>query len=325
MASYHDDDPDLEPSRYFDLWKARNNEMPYVYTTDGLNYYDDSVGGFQRPPDAPPFVEDEPPGTPRKPPKKNPPPADKGKGGKSSNASASSKAPAPYVVPKVPNIPIPTYAPFLFQPLKTYAPNTGIRTSEEQLLQKMLDSPGMSDTVVSQMKEKQKGTLLDMQNQAQTEARGNAARRNAFGGLDTRLSDIQQDTIGAISGNYRDIDIAKVIQDRDDQEAALAAANAFNTQRLGEYLNLEDLNLKHQGMQADENYRGYGSEASKSTELFGRWLSEQGLRLGAQGQAFTQWLQNEGLLLELEKFSANKGQFDQQFSLMLAQFLAGGG
>lgn len=150
------------------------------------------------------------------------------------------------------------------------------RAKASGLIDKFLGETSMNPAVVAQMKEGQKGSILSMAQQAKQGAAQDAARR---GVAPRGVSGIDSKAIGDISKSYRDIDIAKAVQDRTDERDAVGMASAFRKGNLDEFLAGEALGMDRNRFNADERFRGYG--AARDTENFN---ADQGFR-GYQSRA----------------------------------------
>lgn len=237
----------------------------------------------------------------------------------------SRPAPDPYVYEPYEGSAPPDYNPYDYAPHNPYeAP--GYRDAQDEIIRRILESGGsMNPTVVAQIKEGQKDTVLDMQSQLTQQLTQDAARRGVAGGgsFQGTLRDVGLAGIGDISRSYRDTDINAVKTNRQDELDAIDAANGTDRLRFDEYLGEEGLKFDRERAQAGEGQFAHDAATKKSGEEFNRYLATQGLKLSAKEQEYLNWLREEGLLQDYARMLQGGSEFDRTLQLAIARFLAG--
>lgn len=180
-----------------------------------------------------------------------------------------------------------------------------IQGSTEALIQQILGNPlSMSDQNVNALKEQQKEQALQVQQQMQAQAAQSAASRGLAPGSgflatqDRRAGDATQ---ASLLGSYRDIDLAKMVQDQQDRAAAAQLGDQYLSSQMGRATQgyqatlagqqlreqtgqaaSEDARLRAalgadvQGRNLDELFRGYQSQASGREFDFAREQAQAG-------------------------------------------------
>lgn len=112
------------------------------------------------------------------------------------------------------------------------APAPGTENATQALVNQLLANPHtLNDQSVGAMKEKQKEDALMMMQQRLDPMRHDAAMRGVNGApLEQQAN---QDFMESLLGSYRDIDLAKTAQDRQDELGAIAAGNQFTEGQFG--------------------------------------------------------------------------------------------
>lgn len=265
---------------------------------------------------------------------------------------------ATYYADNLGNTPFSTYqgAQFNAQGMPTYAPGSvglpqlsgyqpgqisqftgpnqqAIQGSTEALIQQILNNPlSMSDQNVAGLKEQQKETILALQRQAMEQAAQSAASRGlapgsgALAGLERRIGDQGR---ADLTGAYRDIDLAKMVQDQQDRMGAAQLGDQFLSSQLGRATQgyqatlagqqareqtqqsaADDarmraaLGLEAQRTNLDEGFRGYQSQAAarqfgfdqeraQSDENFRGFQSQQDAEKNALARAIQQATLNQ--------------------------------
>jgi hypothetical protein len=170
----------------------------------------------------------------------------------------------------LPTTPLPTYTPYQF------GDRTGILDGQTALLKSILANPhSMTDQGVEQLKQRSIEGSMSMQDQlAQQLAQRYASQGTAGGGrhaseqgrLGTALA-------GDVLNSNREIDIARMQQNRADELNAVGAGGSYLQQQLA-----------HQMAQAGENQMGFGSQADAVRFALESALAQGNLDLGYQGQ-----------------------------------------
>lgn len=193
--------------------------------------------------------------------------------------------------------------------------------SQTALINRILANPeSMSPQMVAQLKGVQQDSATSMAKQLQDQLGENVASRGLSSGggfANSNARRIGENSISQILGANRDIDIQKAQTDRSDQLNALGAASdvmsgqmnrasqgyqntlAGQSAQAGEgkfttqsNLDRNSQDLQRQGMQADENYRGWGSQKSLDDAAFQRAMGQEGLNQAGADSKFRQYGQD---------------------------------
>jgi hypothetical protein len=131
---------------------------------------------------------------------------------------------------------------------------------QRQLIEQVLRNPHtMNDQVVAQLKERQKESADSIRNQTQGAATSRAAARGVLGGGTNEAQNgrIASDFGEHLLGAYRDIDIARVGQDRADELGALQASDTLLNSGFGRAADSYRNTLAGQSAQEQANqYQG---------------------------------------------------------------------
>lgn len=162
-----------------------------------------------------------------------------------------------FQVPKGPS----TAAPPAFVPGEFEVPEQRQATSD--LISRLLSEEALSPSVVAQLKESQKSTILGGAQQLRQQFLQDAASRGVSRGgrAGAGVRDIAFRSLGDVSKSFRDIDIERARSGRADQLAAVQASRGFQQDLLNEFLRKEELKFA-------------GSESALQ-----RFLSTEGLGL----------------------------------------------
>jgi hypothetical protein len=220
--------------------------------------------------------------------------------------------------------------------------------------------------VLGALKEKQKEAALLMQQQNLGAAQQGAAGRGFGGGgsLDGIQAAIRGNTGNQVLNSNRDLDIAAASQNRQDILNALGAADsvlggqmnrasqAYGNTLAGQSAQAGDtrsvsqdaiaraiagtdqnlaasqLNLQKEGMQSDENFRGFQSTRSAQDAALQRSLSQFGVNDAAHDSdrsdialQLQQELGRGGMALDRTRIEENQRQFNENNQLNILQFL----
>jgi hypothetical protein len=186
--------------------------------------------------------------------------------------------------------------------LGTYNPmQIGQFTAANGLIQQLLANPhSMSAQGVGQLKQRQMEDAMAMQQQLSGQMAQRYASRGTMGGgsfgADGRR--LGADTMETILGGNRDIDIAKMQQDRADELGVIGAAqDVYKT------------GLAGQMAQSDENRFGFTSKQDAIKFALNRALEEQRLAQGSRG-----------LDIDQQRVSNQNSQFGLSHQLSQKQF-----
>lgn len=203
-----------------------------------------------------------------------------------------------------------------------------IQGSTEALIQQILNNPlSMSDQNVAGLKEQQKAQILAMQRQGMEQAAQSAASRGlapGSGALAGRERRIEDQGRADLTGAYRDIDLAKMVQDQQDRTGAAQLGDSYLSSQMGRATQgyqatlagqqlreqtgqaaADDARLRAaldidvQGRNLDERFRGHQSEAdarkfgfdverAQADEGFRGFQSEQDAQKNALQRAISQ-------------------------------------
>lgn len=238
---------------------------------------------------------------------------------------------------------------------------------QTQRMNEMLRNPEtLSPQVLAALKEKQKEAALMMEQQGLQSAQQNAASRG-FGGNGS-LQGIEQairgNTSNQILNSNRDLDIAAATQNRQDLINALGASDSVLSGQMGRatqgygatlagqgaqagdtrsvsqdaiaravqgndaMLRAQGLNLQKEGMQMDENFRGYTSERGAQDAALQRVLAQFGINEAKHNSdrsdnalSLNAELGRGGLELDNKRLTETGRQFNEGHQLNILQFL----
>jgi len=240
---------------------------------------------------------------------------------------------------------------------------------QNSLMQAILGNPEtLGPQQLAQLKEKQKEAALMQEQQGLALAQQFAAQRGTTNGaaLAGLLSQIRGETGNSIITGNRDLDLAAMQQNRADQLAALGmsdslmsgqmsrASQGFQNTLAGQSAQAQDtrsvaqdaisraitghdanlasagMGLQKEGMQADENFRQFGTERSAQDADLQRILQQFGVNSGVRDShradealALNRELGHGGLSIDQQRLAQQGSQFDQSFGLDVLGFLDG--
>lgn len=184
--------------------------------------------------------------------------------------------------------------------------NPMLDSQQLSMVQRMLSTPEtMTPEAVAALKAKQMETAMALQSQQLRGIQGNAAARGVTGGGNqfAQSNVVRNQTGQNILGAYRDIDLAKLEQDRLDQVQALDVANQFQNSQLNRAATGYQTQL--QGQTAREAVRSDAANSGQRAQQLGlQWL------LGSQG-----------IGLDQDRLAQQADQFNKGYGLDIAQFL----
>jgi hypothetical protein len=203
--------------------------------------------------------------------------------------------------------------------------HAGIRTGTQSLVQNVLNNPhSMNEGAVQGMREQQKELAGQLQRDQLSGAQQDAARRG-FGGVAQPLQNrIQDQFTSQLMGSYRDIDLAKVAQDRQDELAAMQAGDAFMNNDLQRSTQGYQTTLS--GQMAQEQLRQ--QQAASEMDVASMMDRRQQMEAAEQQIAYQNELSRQGMLgnfgmnvAQLQEgqrqfglnFGENQRQFNQNF------------
>jgi hypothetical protein len=239
------------------------------------------------------------------------------------------------------------------------APNQqGIDNQQQQMIQNMLSNPHtMNDQAVAALKAKQQETALALQRSQLGNVDAGAAARGVTGGgpQAAQQNQVRNQTGQNILSSYRDIDLAKLEQDRLDEVGALNSANQFQnsqmnrgvqgynatlagqTAREGVAVDAANSAQRAEGMRlgqdqanANEQWQKYQSLGNQDAQNLGVWNQQNSnyfnlldgnqrqQQIGLQG-----WLGAQGIGLDRDRLDTSKDQFNKGYGLDIANFLEG--
>tara|TARA_R110002020_G_scaffold28193_4_gene90181 strand:- start:568 stop:2031 length:1464 start_codon:yes stop_codon:yes gene_type:complete len=255
-----------------------------------------------------------------------------------------------YTAGQVPMDRLSTYDPYAISqdPISTYDHQRGtysqflnpnlsnVQQPAEDVMRQVLSERVMSDDVVGMMREQQKEQALAQQEQMLQQMGAGAAARGTYGGGRqlAREADIRQGTSDQLIRGARDLQVQQAQANRQDELAALGAAEQFLTGRTGRETEMfrtrlggetaqeaalqeaarsdqaaAALGLTREQAQAMENYRGHQSQVDAQRDFYQRFLDQEKLNQEQAQQALRdymgrgqldigrmdQWLDHQGL------------------------------
>jgi hypothetical protein len=189
------------------------------------------------------------------------------------------------------------------------APPPGMRPGADALLDQILANPRtLDETAVNQMKMASKETALQQFNDLQGAAQADRAARgfsNQGGVAQGQGRELRQGLVNSLINSNRDIDLAAVEQNRQDELNALGAAQAA------------------QGM--DLQAWGMGEQTLQNAAQLGLAGAEfdYGQRRDDRNMALQEYLGRQGVGLDDKRITQQGDQFKQSLALDLARFLEG--
>ena len=213
---------------------------------------------------------------------------------------------------------------------------SSVQQPAEGVMRQVLSERVMSDDVVGMMREQQKEQALAQQEQMLQQMGAGAAARGTYGGGRqlAREADIRQGTSDQLLRGARDLNVQQAQANRQDELAALGAAEQFLTGRTGRETEMfrtrlggetaqeaalqeaarsdqaaAALGLTREQAQAMENYRQHQSQVDAQRDFYGRFMDQETLNEKQAQQALRdymgrgqldigrmdQWLDHQGL------------------------------
>lgn len=199
----------------------------------------------------------------------------------------------------LPTTALPTYTGYNFDD------QSGVNSGQTALLNQLLANPhSMNDAGVGALKQKQMEDAMSMKDQLAQQLAQQYAGRGTMGGggFASQNQRLGTSMAGDILNSNRDIDIARMQQDRTDELGVLGASGNYMQGQLAQQL-----------AQAGENHTAFGSRSDAV-----KFALDQALAQGNLDNAF-QNRQNQN-----DQFYASLGQNNNQFnaSQTLSQLLA---
>ena len=209
--------------------------------------------------------------------------------------------------------------------------NAAIQGQMSGLMQAILANPQtMNPTAVAQMKERNKEANLNAQTQLQQQLQQNQVGRNTAGGgyAQALQRQLGSDTMGNVITGNRDIDLAALDRNRQDELNALQAGQGFLTNTADRGIAEYQARLAGEQLQAgdarnvsqDALQRALaGFDTSMQSAQFGR----QGEQMGAD-EAFRSYqsqlgAQQADIERALQQFGVNQGQFGSNLQAELGR------
>lgn len=185
-----------------------------------------------------------------------------------------------------------------------------VNSQQKQAVMDALLNPSMSATNVAQLKEREKEQALAMQEQLLSQAMQRGASRGTVGGgytagLERRIG---SDALNSIIGSNREVDLAKMTQDRKDLIDAVGLAETYQQGTFGRGMGEADQRLKTEMSQ--EDLRKYAAQQGldaaelnfdKDKFAWQSKLDQEGLRQSAADDAYRLWEGDTGRLQTSEE------------------------
>lgn len=195
---------------------------------------------------------------------------------------------------------------------------------QNALMSAILANPEtMNPNVVAQMKEAQKEQALLMQHQGQQQYDSSAAARGVLGGgaAQGQAANLQNQTFGNILTGNRNVDIAALGQNRQDQLNALTASQGLAGSQLANALQTHAAQLGDTQFNAGQQQQDYQNRINQA-------LSQFGINQGVAGNAqqnyagdLAGWQAGEGRRQFNNTLGFNYNQLNQNGQNSLLQFL----
>ena len=213
---------------------------------------------------------------------------------------------------------LPTYNPSSFSQFQS--PDSALADAQQYgLLTNILNDPhSLNDQTVNQIKNRQKEDSLAMERQLLDRLGADAARRGITGGgyQGAQTRRVGEATTSDILRGFRDVDIAKAQQDRQDEAQALQLADAVLGGRLNRSISGFGATLSGQQAQAQENQVGWQSQADASRFDLQRRLAEEQQKQAAYDAA----LRNAGFDFTVQQAQADENARGHGFDVDSTRF-----
>jgi hypothetical protein len=194
---------------------------------------------------------------------------------------------------------------------------SALNSSMGALVQRLLANPQtMGPDVVNAMKEKEKEQALSMQEQmlGSLQQRGAATGMLNSGQNTAQEQSARESMISRLTGAYRDLDLAAVKQNRQDELGALGAGMDFTGNQLAQALQGYGATLQGQQAQADENRAGNDSQFRNAGFQYDMQQGDRDYGLRSNHQSFTQDLANKEFQDNMRRFDLTFGEGQRQFN-----------
>lgn len=173
-----------------------------------------------------------------------------------------------------------------------------VNAAQKQAVMDALFNPSMSATNVAQLKEREKEQALAMQEQLLSQAMQRGASRGTVGGgytagLERRIG---SDTLNSVIGSNREVDLAKMTQDRKDLLDGIGVAETYQKGTFDRGIAEADQRLKTEMSQedlyriaADQGLDAAGLNFDKDKFAWQSKLDQEGLRQAQADDAYRLW------------------------------------